>query len=109
RTEAGRRLRSREVLVSRDVRSRRLYIYRIERLAGGHEQAVALRAAEADVGADLRQQDHADAGPVRREHMDAVVARAHPAGADPDVPLDVRADAVGHTDVALARQFHTDE
>jgi ParB family chromosome partitioning protein len=34
---------------------------RIETAAGGHEEAIAARAAEADVGTDLRQQDLADA------------------------------------------------
>ena len=38
----------------------RARVHRIQRLAGGHEQAVALRAAEADVAADLGQADAPD-------------------------------------------------
>ena len=56
----------------------RLHIDGIERLAGAHKEAVALGAAEADVGADLRQQDHADALAFGGENMDAVVAGARP-------------------------------
>src|SRR5881394_3501900 len=41
--------------VLRDVGSCRSHIDRIERLARGHKQAVALRAAETDVGAIFRQ------------------------------------------------------
>jgi hypothetical protein len=41
-------------------------IDRVERLARGHEQPVALWAAEADVAADLRQTDAADQLALRR-------------------------------------------
>ena len=77
------------------MRSLRLDVDGVERLAGGHEQPVALGPAEAEVGADLRQQDQADARAVRAEDVHAVVAVADPAGADPDVAVDVGADAVG--------------
>src|SRR5437879_1257463 len=80
---------------SRDVRAARLDIDRIERLARGHEQTVALGAAEAHVRADFRQQDLANARAIRREDMDAVVAVADPAGARPDVAVLIAADAVG--------------
>src|SRR5437667_7935900 len=53
-----------------------LDIERIDRLARGHEQAVALAAAETEVGAALGQKDAADQAAVGREHGDAVVARA---------------------------------
>src|SRR5258706_157588 len=42
--------------VSTDVRAARFYVHRVEGLPGGHEEAVALRTAETDVGADFRQQ-----------------------------------------------------
>ena len=77
------------------MRALGLHVDRVKRLAAGHEQAVALGAAEADVGADFRQHDLADAVAVRREDMDAVVAVADPAGAGPDIAVDVAADAVG--------------
>src|SRR5439155_18088793 len=51
----------RRLMVSRDVGPLRLDVDGVERLAGRHEQAVALGAAEADVAADLRQQHLADA------------------------------------------------
>ena len=54
----------------------RLDVERIDGLAGGHEQAVALPAAEAEVGAALGQQDAADQSAVGREHRDAVLAFA---------------------------------
>src|SRR5476651_1259436 len=38
----------------------RVHIKRVERVAGRHEQAVAIAAAEADVGAAFRQVDMAD-------------------------------------------------
>src|SRR4030095_7924125 len=74
----------------------RLDIERIDRLAGGHEQPVALAPAEAEVGAALGQQDAPDQGAIGREHRDAVLAFA--AGeARPDIALGVDTDAVGET------------
>ena len=64
----------------------RLDVDGVQRLAGGHEQAVAFGAAEADVAADLRQQDLADARAVGGEDVDAVVAVADPAGAAQMLP-----------------------
>ncbi len=43
------------------MRADRFRVYRVQRLAPAHEQPVAARSAEAQVGADLRQQDLADA------------------------------------------------
>ena len=77
------------------VAPRCLDIDGVERLARGHEQPVALAAAEADVGADLRQPDLADARAVGREDVHAVVTVADPAGRRPDVAVLVDADAVG--------------
>ena len=73
----------------------RVEIHGIERLAGGHEQAVALGPAEADVGADLGKQDQADADAVGGKDVHAVIAGADPAGGGVEVALDVDADAVG--------------
>src|SRR5258708_7992040 len=82
-------------------------IDRIQRLARRHEQAVALLAAEADVGAGLRQADLADAHPIRRENLDAVVALADPSGADPDVAVDVDPQSVRES--RLAVEGHVDQ
>src|SRR5947199_6502291 len=62
----------------RHARPLRLHVHRIQGLAAGHEQAIALRAAEADVAANLRQENEADASAVRGENVDAVVAVAYP-------------------------------
>src|SRR5437588_12233600 len=51
----------------RDVGAGRLHVHGVQRLAGGHEEPVALRAAEADVRARLRQANHPDAIAVRRD------------------------------------------
>ena len=56
----------------------RVDIERIERLARGHEQAVALQAAEADIGAAFGQRDAADHGAVGGEHQHAVEFGARP-------------------------------
>src|SRR5262249_44641801 len=45
---------------SGNVRPLRLHVDGVERLAGGHEQPIALGAAEADIAANLRQEDQAD-------------------------------------------------
>src|SRR5712664_961989 len=79
----------------------------IERLAGRHEQAVSLLAAEADIGAGLGQENLTDAHAVRREDLDAVIAWADPSGADPDVALGVDPQAIG--EARLAVQRHVDE
>src|ERR1041385_5290369 len=50
-----------------DVRPLSFDINGVERLAGGHEESVAFLAAETDVGADLRQQDHPDPLAFRRK------------------------------------------
>src|SRR5688572_26444901 len=88
---------------SGDVGAARFDVHGIERLAGGHEQPIALRAAEADIGADLRQADLADSVAVRRKDVDAVVAVANPARGRPDVAVLVGADAVGEADLPIQR------
>src|ERR1700722_20848292 len=80
-----------------------LDIHGVDRLAGGHEQAVALAAAEAEVGAALGQQDPANQCAVRREHGDAVLSRAAREAA-PDIALGVAADAVGEARRAVEEQ-----
>src|ERR1043165_8386909 len=56
------------------TRALRADVKRVERLAGRHEQPVALRAAEANVTADLRQPDTADQLALRGPHGDTAVA-----------------------------------
>ena len=92
------------------MRAARLDVDGVEARARRHEEPVALRAAEADVGADLRQQNLADALAVLAgENVHPVVARADPAGARPEVALGVAADAVGEARLLRAighLQFH---
>src|ERR1017187_8151835 len=61
------------------VRAASAHVDGVNRLAGGHEQAVAFGAAETHVGADFGQQDRADTFAAGREHVHAVIARANPA------------------------------
>src|SRR5215218_3137830 len=89
------------------MRAPRLHGHHVKRLARRHEELVPPCAAEADVGADLRQADLANALAVGREDVDAVVAVAHPAGADPDVALLVAADAVA--EAAFPAEVHVAE
>src|SRR5262245_31173567 len=63
------------------------YVHRIERLARGHEQSVALDAAEAKVRADFRQMDAADQIAIRGEHVYTVVVSPTPARTRPDVAI----------------------
>src|SRR5258708_20807464 len=53
-------------------------IHGVDRLAGGHEQAIALAAAEAEVGAALGQQDAADQRAVRPAHGHTILSPAPP-------------------------------
>src|SRR5579859_4111973 len=66
-----------------NVRSLGLHIHGIDRLARRHKQPVPLRSAEAEVGANLRQQDLADPLTVRREDVHAVIAFPDPSAARP--------------------------
>ncbi|GIW79027.1 MAG: hypothetical protein KatS3mg105_0834 [Gemmatales bacterium] len=79
----------------------------IQRLAGGHEQAVAFFAAKTDIGTDFRQANLADAVAVRGEDVNAIIAFTDPAGRGPDVAVHIRADAVGKAGFAI--QFHSGE
>lgn len=64
-------------------------------LAGGDEEAVPFRAAEAEVAGGFGEFDVPDEFAFRIEDVDAVVAVARPAGAGPDVAFDVTTNAVG--------------
>ena len=73
----------------------RIHIERVERLARGHEEPVALGAAEAEIAAHFGQANPADELAVRRPHRDAAVAHVAPGVARaPDVAVHVAADAV---------------
>src|SRR5438477_8160282 len=70
-------------------------VERVDRLAGADEQAVALGAAEAEVGRPLGQQDVADHLALGIEDGHAVLALAA-APAAPEIAVGVHAEAVGH-------------
>jgi D-galactarolactone cycloisomerase len=78
-------------------RALRVYIERVDRLARGHEQAVALQASEAEIGAALGQRDAADHDAVGREHHDAVEFGIAHAPAAPQIAVDIGPHAVGRT------------
>src|SRR5262245_30279901 len=84
-------------------RALRLDVDRVDRLARGHEQAIPLAAAEAEVGASLGQQDPADQRAVRRKHRDAIMALAA-REAGPDIALGVAADAVGEARLGVEEE-----
>src|SRR5262249_25157912 len=70
-------------------------VHRVQGLTGGHEQAVPLGPAEADVAADLREPDAPDQLAPRGPDGDAAVADGAPGVARaPHVALDVTAGAV---------------
>src|SRR5439155_20308657 len=69
--------------------------YRIERLARGHEQAIALGATEADVAAHFGQTNAADQLAFRGPHRHAAIADgAAGVARGPDIAADVAAHAV---------------
>src|SRR5713101_1467462 len=69
---------------------------RVERLAGRHEQAVALGPAEADVAADLGQPDAPDELTLRRPHRHPAIAHvAARIARAPEIAVHVGAHAVG--------------
>src|SRR3954451_15154868 len=70
-------------------------VHGIERLARRHEQAIALRAAEADVTAHFGQPDAAEQLALRRPRRHAAVADgAAGIAGGPDIAVDVAAHAV---------------
>src|SRR5215470_11786046 len=67
----------------------------IDRMARRHEQAIALDAAEAQIGGALRQRDEPDRLAVGVEDLHAVLLRVAHAPAAPEIAVDVAAEAVG--------------
>ena len=86
------------------MRSLGFYVDRIKRLAGGHEESIPLGATEADIATDLGQENLTDPISIGREDVDPIVALAHPAGAGPDVAVDIRPNAIRET--RLSPEFH---
>src|SRR5215510_9400905 len=75
-------------------------IERVDRLAGADQQAVALGAAEAEVGRALRQEDVPDHLALGVEDRHAVVALAATPAA-PEVAVGVHAEPIGHALAAV--------
>src|SRR6185312_7097226 len=71
----------------------RIDVERIQRVRRCHEQAVALDAAETQIGAALRQRNMADRLALRREHAHAVELGGH-APAAPQIAVDIAAETV---------------
>src|SRR6202163_5160044 len=70
-------------------------IHGVERLARGHEQAVALGAAKADVAAHLGQADPADELAIRRPYRHTAIAHvAAGITRGPEIAVDIAAHAV---------------
>src|SRR6266567_435902 len=82
---------------SRFERALGLDIDGIDRGAARHEQPVPLLAAEAQIGAGLRQVDLADQLAGRRVTAHAVLLGIGPAHAAPDIAVDIGAHAVGES------------
>src|SRR5688500_18815275 len=80
-------------------RALRRHVHRVERLARGHEEPVALRTTERDVAADFGKTDPAEQLAVGIPHGDAAVAETATArvavARHPEVPVDVAARSVG--------------
>src|SRR4029453_4799160 len=74
--------------------ARRVDVDGVDRAAGGHEQAVAGGATEAQVRARLRQDDLSVSGAGRREAGHGAVTAPPPPGGGPQVPGGVAADTV---------------
>src|ERR1700674_5028649 len=80
---------------SRFERTLGLDVDGIDRGAARYEQPVPLLAAEAQIGAGLRQVDLADQFAARRVTARAVLLGIGPAHAAPDIAVDVGSHAVG--------------
>src|SRR6516164_5714966 len=78
-----------------------LHVERIERLAGCHEQPVALLAAETEIGTDLRKLDAQHRLALGREHHDAVELLTPGAPAAPEIAGGVAAEAVRRARTAI--------
>src|SRR5712691_6444752 len=75
-------------------RPNRVHVQRIDRRAAGHEQPIALRAAEAEIGNDFRRMEERHLFAVWCMDAHAVGLDAAPAPAAPDVAVGIAADAV---------------
>src|SRR4051812_49046622 len=77
------------------VRANSFDVNGVERLARGHEKPIPTRTAEADIAANLRKNNLANALAVRGKDVNAVITIAHPSGTHPDVAVGVTTNAVG--------------
>ena len=75
-------------------------------MAGGHEQPIAMFAAEAQVRTKFRQLDLRNPLTFHVEHVHAIVAITNPASAGPDIAVFVAADAVSKTLLFLTGNLH---
>src|SRR5207244_11210475 len=75
-------------------RPNRVHVQRIDRRAAGHEQPIALRAAEAKIGTDFRRIEERNLFDGWCMDGHAVGLDAAPAPAAPDVAVGIAADAV---------------
>src|SRR5690349_11440934 len=71
-----------------------VHIKRVDRMAGRHEQAVALGPAEADIGGALGQADVADRLTFRVEDAHTIELRRAHAPAAPEIAVHVDTEAV---------------
>ena len=71
-----------------------VYMQGEQALAGGDEEAVSFRAAEAEVAGGFGEFDVPDEFAFGIEDVNAVVTLARPAGTGPDVAFHVATDAV---------------
>src|SRR6516225_4346467 len=85
-------------------RAVRVHIERIERMARGHEQAVASGTAEAEICAAFGQRDEGDRLAGGIENLDPVLLGVAHAPAAPEIAVDIAAEAVGR-----ATRFGSDE
>jgi len=74
--------------------------------AGGHEEAIAFAASEADIGADFGEVDLADTVSVGGEDVNTVITVADPTGTGPDIAVGVATDAVSISRVVKSVEFH---
>src|SRR6266487_3449049 len=86
-----------------------VHIHRVERLARGHEQAIALLAAETKIAAHFGKPDPAHQLALRRPDGHAAVAdSATRVARAPDVSVHVAAHAVGPTLDAVDHELRKD-
>ena len=67
----------------------------VERLAGGHEQAVFLGATETEIGAGFGEMNLADELAVGRKNMHSIEVCLAPTRGGPDVAVRIAANAIG--------------